>query len=158
MCRGQKNVLAESILLSMSHNINKLHNKIQSNRTGKHLFELNVGVNIYFTYYGATTLGAQLNLKCKYDTTEIFYLQASNSSNQDLIGLETKNNEETLTLTIQENKLTSIKVTKEWIGPAAKSITVNLLSDGKKVDTQVLNEKNNWQYTFTSLEKYKDGQ
>ena len=40
MCRVQKNVLAESILLAMAHNINKLHNKIQSNRTGKHLFEL----------------------------------------------------------------------------------------------------------------------
>lgn len=40
MCRGQKNVLAESILLSMAHNINKLHSKIQSNRTGKYLFEL----------------------------------------------------------------------------------------------------------------------
>ena len=40
MCRGQKNVLAESILLAMAHNINKLHNKIQANRTGKHLFEL----------------------------------------------------------------------------------------------------------------------
>ncbi|WP_332841541.1 transposase [Paraclostridium bifermentans] len=41
MCRGQKNVLAESILLAMTHNINKLHNKIQSNRTGKHSFKLN---------------------------------------------------------------------------------------------------------------------
>lgn len=41
MCRGQKNVLAESILLAIAHNITKLHNKIQSNRTGKHLFELN---------------------------------------------------------------------------------------------------------------------
>ena len=40
MCRGQNNVLAESILLAMAHNVNKLHNKIQSNRTGKHLFEL----------------------------------------------------------------------------------------------------------------------
>ena len=40
MCRGQKNVLAESILLAMAYNVNKLHNKIQSNRTGKHLFEL----------------------------------------------------------------------------------------------------------------------
>ena len=40
MCRGQKNVLAESILLAMAHNINKLHNKIQKDRTGKHLFEL----------------------------------------------------------------------------------------------------------------------
>ena len=41
MCRGQKNVLAESILLAVAQNINKLHNKIQTNRTGKHLFELN---------------------------------------------------------------------------------------------------------------------
>ncbi|WP_133015314.1 Cna B-type domain-containing protein [Clostridium cuniculi] len=53
---------------------------------------------------------------------------------------------------------TSVGVTKEWIGPAAKSVTVNLLADGKKVDTQELNEQNNWQYTFTNLEKYKDGQ
>ena len=40
MCRGQKNVFAESVLLALSCNINKLHSKIQSNRTGKHLFEL----------------------------------------------------------------------------------------------------------------------
>ena len=40
MCRGQKNVLAESILLAIAHNVNKLHNKIQYNRTGKYLFEL----------------------------------------------------------------------------------------------------------------------
>ena len=41
MCRGQRNVLAESTLLAMAHNINKMHRKIQSGRTGKHLFELN---------------------------------------------------------------------------------------------------------------------
>ena len=40
MCRGQKNVLVESILLAIAHNVNKLHNKIQYNRTGKHLFDL----------------------------------------------------------------------------------------------------------------------
>ena len=40
MCRGQRNVLAESILLAMAHNINKLHSKIQAGRTGKHLFQL----------------------------------------------------------------------------------------------------------------------
>lgn len=40
MCRGQNNVLAESILLAMALNVNKLHNKIQADRTGKHLFEL----------------------------------------------------------------------------------------------------------------------
>lgn len=40
LCKGKQNVLAESILLAMAHNINKLHNKIQSERTGTHLFEL----------------------------------------------------------------------------------------------------------------------
>jgi len=40
LCRGKQNVLAESILLAMAHNINKLHNKIQSGRTGSHLFSL----------------------------------------------------------------------------------------------------------------------
>lgn len=40
MSRGKPNVLAESILLAMAHNINKLHNKIQSERTGTHLFSL----------------------------------------------------------------------------------------------------------------------
>lgn len=40
MSRGKQNVLAESILLAMAHNINKLHNKTQSDRTGIHLFEI----------------------------------------------------------------------------------------------------------------------
>ena len=40
LCKGKKNVLAESVLLAMAHNINKLHNKIQSDRTGTHLFSL----------------------------------------------------------------------------------------------------------------------
>lgn len=40
LSKGKKNVLAESVLLSMAHNMNKLHNKIQSDRTGTHLFLL----------------------------------------------------------------------------------------------------------------------
>ncbi len=40
LCRENSNVLAESILLAMAHNMNKLHAKIQSGRTGSHLFEL----------------------------------------------------------------------------------------------------------------------
>ena len=36
--KGTSNVLAESILLVMAGNINKLHNKIQKGRTGTHLF------------------------------------------------------------------------------------------------------------------------
>ena len=40
LSRGKQNVTAESILLAMAHNINKLHRKIQSDRMGNHLFDL----------------------------------------------------------------------------------------------------------------------
>jgi len=40
MCRGQKNVLAESTLLTMANNLNEMHRKMQADRTCKHLFEL----------------------------------------------------------------------------------------------------------------------
>ena len=40
LSKGSANVLAESILLAMARNINKLHNKIQKGRTGRHLFSL----------------------------------------------------------------------------------------------------------------------
>lgn len=40
LSRGTQNVTAESILLAMAHNINKLHNKIQNEKTGRHLFSL----------------------------------------------------------------------------------------------------------------------
>ena len=40
LSKGTSNVLAESTLLAMARNINKLHNKIQKGRTGTHLFPL----------------------------------------------------------------------------------------------------------------------
>ena len=40
MSRGKKNVLAESIIVAMARNMNKLHAKIQSGRTGMHLYPL----------------------------------------------------------------------------------------------------------------------
>lgn len=30
LCKGKKNILAECILVALAHNVNKLHNKIQS--------------------------------------------------------------------------------------------------------------------------------
>ena len=51
----------------------------------------------------------------------------------------------------------SVGATKIWVGKAGDSVTVNLLADGKKVDSHVLNENNKWQYTFTNLEKYNNG-
>ena len=38
--RGMDNVTAQSVILAIAHNINKLHNKIQNDKTGQHLFEL----------------------------------------------------------------------------------------------------------------------
>jgi hypothetical protein len=39
LLRGNKKVLAEILLVAMGYNINKLHNKIRQNRTGRQLFE-----------------------------------------------------------------------------------------------------------------------
>lgn len=38
--RGKKNVLAHSVLLAIGFDLNKLHHKIKSERTGTHLFDL----------------------------------------------------------------------------------------------------------------------
>ena len=40
LSKGKVKVLAESTLLAMARNINKLHNKIQKGKTGTHLFSL----------------------------------------------------------------------------------------------------------------------
>ena len=40
LTKGTKNVFAESTLLAIARNINKLHNKIQKGKTGTHLFRL----------------------------------------------------------------------------------------------------------------------
>ena len=39
LLRGNKKVMTEILLLAMGYNINKLHNKIQQNRTGSQLHE-----------------------------------------------------------------------------------------------------------------------
>ena len=38
--RGKKNVMAQSVLLAIAYNINKLHFKIQGGRTGQFLTDL----------------------------------------------------------------------------------------------------------------------
>ncbi|MDQ8835618.1 Cna B-type domain-containing protein, partial [Streptococcus ruminantium] len=57
----------------------------------------------------------------------------------------------------------SVPVTKTWNdnndqdGKRPKSITVNLLADGKVVQSQEVTAANNWEYTFTDLPKYANG-
>ena len=36
--RGKSSALAQTILIALAHNFNKLHHKIQSKRSGTHLF------------------------------------------------------------------------------------------------------------------------
>ena len=38
--RGKASVLAQTILIAFAYNFNKLHHKIQSKRTGTHLFKV----------------------------------------------------------------------------------------------------------------------
>lgn len=40
LSRGTANVLAESVLLAMAKNVNKLHNKIQKGKTGSFRFTI----------------------------------------------------------------------------------------------------------------------
>ncbi|WP_178085547.1 Cna B-type domain-containing protein, partial [Streptococcus ruminantium] len=58
---------------------------------------------------------------------------------------------------------TQVSGTKTWNdnndqdGKRPKSITVNLLADGKPFKTQKVTAENNWEYTFTDLPKYANG-
>ena len=58
------------------------------------------------------------------------------------------------TITNINTETLEIPVEKRWIGPAAKSVTINLLADGKVTDSAVLNEENEWKHIFTNLPKY----
>ncbi|QFG47507.1 Cna B-type domain-containing protein [Lapidilactobacillus dextrinicus] len=59
---------------------------------------------------------------------------------------------------------TSIKGTKTWDdkdnqdGKRPTSIKINLLANGKVVATKEVTAEENWQYSFTDLPKYADGQ
>ena len=59
----------------------------------------------------------------------------------------------TITNTISQEKI-SIDVEKVWVGENNEDVTVQLLADGKQLDEIVLNEDNEWKYTFTDLDKY----
>ncbi len=52
----------------------------------------------------------------------------------------------------------TIAVRKKWIGKEGNRVVVNLYANGKKVGSQALTKDKDWQYTFTNLEKYENGQ
>mgnify|MGYP000028370540 FL=1 len=120
---------------------------------------LTTGMKIYFVYTGNTMDGSEISLSYKYQTTEIYYLIANNKSNQDLVGLDTKDNEGNLTLTLPKDETQiSYTVIKKWndsnnsdkVRP--ESIQVQLKADNKNYGQPItLNETNNWTYTWDNL-------
>ena len=66
-----------------------------------------------------------------------------------------KNGENDYIITNKNVEKVEVKVKKEWIGPSVSEITVNLLANGVKIQSQKLNKDNNWSHTFTDLPKYE---
>ena len=61
------------------------------------------------------------------------------------------------TVTNTNTEKVAVDVTKNWVGPATDSVTVNLYADGVKVDTVQLTATNQWKHTFANLDKYENG-
>ena len=63
-----------------------------------------------------------------------------------------------ITNTLETTSVSGIKTWNDDLGAyyttRPESITVNLLSDGQKIDSKVVTADNNWQYTFTGIPKY----
>ena len=75
------------------------------------------------------------------------------------------NSDKLVTSTITNEKVkTSVSGEKTWVdnndqdGVRPDEITVNLLADGKKVDSKTVTAKDGWKYKFNNLDKFKAGQ
>ena len=72
-------------------------------------------------------------------------------------------NTSTVTITIKEKAKISISGVKTWVdnnnqdGKRPDSIIINLLQNGKKIDSKEVTSDDNWQYEFVNLPKYVDG-
>ena len=62
-----------------------------------------------------------------------------------------------ITNTWKESGKISIPVTKIWKGGTGEKAVIHLLADGEEVAAYELNRENNWQHTFTDLDKEKNG-
>ncbi|WP_423363381.1 Cna B-type domain-containing protein [Mycoplasma sp. P36-A1] len=75
------------------------------------------------------------------------------------------NSDKLVISTIANEKVkTSVSGEKTWVdnndqdGVRPDKITVNLLADGKKVDSKTVTAKDGWKYEFNDLDKFKAGQ
>lgn len=82
----------------------------------------------------------------------VYSVQEANVSDYKSVITGTQDTGFTITNTITGK--VSIGITKQWIGKAADSITVDLMNGDQKVDSVKLSKENHWQHTFTDLEQY----
>ena len=87
-------------------------------------------------------------------TDKIITLKAADANSDKLV---------TSTITNEKVKI-SVSGEKTWVdnndqdGVRPDEITVNLLADGKKVDSKKVTAKDGWKYKFNNLDKFKAGQ
>ena|GEM_PF-5622450 len=71
-------------------------------------------------------------------------------------------NTSTVTITIKSKAKVSVDGTKTWVdnnnqdGKRPDSIIINLLQNGKKIDSKEVTSDDNWHYEFVNLPKYAD--
>uniref|UniRef100_UPI00331627D7 Cna B-type domain-containing protein n=1 Tax=Slackia heliotrinireducens TaxID=84110 RepID=UPI00331627D7 len=88
------------------------------------------------------------------DGSEIAYsVEEEAGDGFSLISIE-GNATEGFTVTNLNADTVNVPVQKEWVGPAAESVTMNLLADGNLVESAVLDEAGGWSHTFEGLPKY----
>ena len=87
-------------------------------------------------------------------TDQIITLKAADANSDKLV---------TSTITNEKVK-TSVSGEKTWVdnndqdGVRPSKITINLLADGKKVDSKTVTAEDGWKYEFNNLDKFKAGQ
>ena len=101
----------------------------------------------------ATGLPTSLNYTVSQTDKEGYHLDEKTG---DTGTISTTTSEATFTYI----QLVEVKVTKVWDdsdnqdGKRPDDVTVNLLADGRIIDTVTLSEENSWTYTWTNLDKY----
>ena len=100
----------------------------------------------------------------KYDHGQLITYTWNEVSTEGYELISTEVDETGYVTTITNQPIKSIKVLKVWADDnnesqkRPKNITISLLANGKEYDTIVLSEENEWNYTFTNLPVYDDGE
>ncbi len=89
--------------------------------------------------------------------------EVANDYYDSVVKINEENPYEFTLINSRELELINITGTKTWDdannqdGIRPESITVNLLADGKQIDSDEVTEDDDWKYSFTDLPKYKAG-